>query len=112
MQYFQDVLSLSIIATTVFDAYDLVGFDDGKITTDDAAVKGFAKYPATEVGMDVAVGVIGTVRVKADGAIAQGALVKTASAGGVQTGGVDPANPFATALTAAADGEYVTILIR
>jgi len=112
MQYFQDVLSLTATATGLFDAYDLIGFDDAKITTNDAAVKGFAKNPATEIGMDVAVCVIGTVRVKAVGAIAAGEQVKTAAAGGVQTGGVDPANPFATALTAAADGEYVTILLR
>lgn len=112
MQYSHAVLSLTATATTVFDAYDLIGFDDGKITTNDAVVKGFATYPATEVGMDVAVGVIGFVRVKAVGAIAQGAQVITAAAGGVQTGGVDPENPFATALTAAADGEFVTILIR
>mgnify|MGYP003626155109 CR=1 FL=1 len=112
MQYFQDVLTLTVTATTVFDAFDLIGFDDGKITTNDAPVKGFAKHPATEVGMDVGVVVLGTGRVKAVGAIAKGALVKTAAAGGVQTAGAEPANPFARALTAAADGEFVTILIR
>ncbi len=112
MQYFQDVLSLTATATGLFDAYDLVGFDDAKITTDDAAVKGVAKNPATEIGLDVAVLTIGTARVKAVGVIAKGAKLMTAAAGGVKVVGVTPANPFATALTAAADGEFVTILIR
>lgn len=112
MQFFHDVLSGTATATTVFDALDLVGFDDAKVAADDAPVKGVAKNPATAVGMDVAVLLIGTARVKAKGAIAKGAKVVSAAAGGVKTGGATPANPFATALTDAADGEFVTILLR
>ena len=51
-------------------------------------------------------------RVTAVGAITQGAKVVSAAAGGVQAAGATPANAFAFALTAAADGEFVDILIR
>jgi len=112
MQFFQDVLTDTVTATTVFDAFDLVGFDDGKVAADDAPVKGVAKHPATEVGMDIGVMLIGTARVRARGAIAKGAKLISAAAGGVKTAGATPANAFATALTAAADGEFVTILVR
>ena len=112
MQFLQDVLSLTVTTTGTFDGYDLIDFAGAKITTSDAAVFGVAKHPLTAIGQDIAVMVIGTARVKAVGAIAKGVPVKTAAAGGVQTGGVDPANPFATSLSAAADGEFVTILIR
>ncbi|MRN79883.1 hypothetical protein GJU90_16055, partial [Brucella sp. 10RB9210] len=61
MQFFHSVYSDTITATTQFDAYDLVGFDDGKVTTDDAPVKAVALNPATEVGLDVAGMMIGTV---------------------------------------------------
>lgn len=113
MQYFHDALSDTVTATTVFDAFDLVGFDDAKITADDAAVKGVAKNPAT-VGQDIAVMLIGTARVKAKGAIAKGDPLISAATGGVKKKVADPAsvNVFATALTAAADGEFVTILVR
>lgn len=114
MQFFHDVLSDTVTATIVFDAFDLVGFDDAKVTADDAPVKGVAKNPATAIGMDVAVLLIGTARVKAKGAIAKGDKLISAAAGGVKKAVADPAsvNVFATALTAAADGEFVTILIR
>lgn len=49
---------------------------------------------------------------KASGAIAKGDRLMSAANAGVKTVGVDPANPFATALTDAADGELVEILIR
>lgn len=111
MQYFQDVLTLTTTATTLWEAYDLVDFDDAKITSDDAVVKGVAKHPATEIGLDIGVIVVGTARLKADGVIAAGAQVISAAGGGVKTVGAG-SNPFATALTSAADGEFVTILIR
>lgn len=112
MQYFNSVFSDTITATTVFDAYDLVGFDDGKITTDDAPVKAVALNPATEVGLDVAGMMIGTVRIRAKGAIAKGAKVISAASGGVKVATAESVNVFARALTAAADGEFVTILVK
>ncbi len=112
MQCFIDVLSLTATATTVFEAYDLVDFNDAKITADDQPVKGVAKNPATEVGMDVAVLAIGVARVRARGAITKGAKLVSAAAGGVKVAGATPANAFATALSAAADGEFVSILVR
>ncbi|WCK69921.1 DUF2190 family protein [Agrobacterium tumefaciens] len=112
MQYFQDVLSLPATATTTFDAFDLVDFNDAKITADDQPVKGVAKNPATEIGMDVAVLAIGVARVRARGAITKGAKLISAAAGGVKVAGATPANAFSTALTAAADGEFVSILVR
>lgn len=112
MQYFQDVLTDTATATTLFDALDLVDFNDAKVTADDAPVKGVAKHPATEIGMDVGVILLGTARVRASGAVAKGAKLISAAAGGVKAAGATPANAFATALTAAADGEFVTILIR
>lgn len=112
MQTFQDVLTLTVTATSTFEAYDLVSPAGAKVTAADAPVLGAAKSPATVIGDAAAVMVIGTVQVKAVGVIAQGAKVVSAAAGGVQTAGGTPANTFATALTAAADGALVTILIR
>lgn len=112
MQYFNSVLSDTITATTLFDAYDLVGFDDGKVTRDDAPVKAVALNPATEVGLDVAGLVIGTVRVRAKGAIVKGAKVVSAATGGVKVAAAQSANVFAVALSDAADGELVTILVK
>lgn len=111
MQYFQDVLTLSVTATSAFEAYDLVGYNGAKIAAADAVVLGVAKSPATEVGDLAAVMVMGMARVKAVGAIAQGTQVVSAAAGGVQTIGAG-VNPFAIALAAAADGEFIDILIR
>ena len=111
MQYFQDVLTLTTTAATLWNTLDLVGFDDAKITADDAVVKGVAKHPATETGMDIGVIALGTARVKASGIVTAGARVISAATGGVKTVGAG-VNPFATALTSAADGEFVTILIR
>lgn len=112
MQYFQDVLTVTVQSTGLFEAYDLIGFSGAKIGTDDAAVLGVAKHPNTVIGDYSAVIVIGTARVKAVGAITAGAKVVTAAAGGVKAAGASPVNAFATALTAAADGEFVDILIR
>ncbi len=112
MQSIINVLTLTAISAGLFEAYDLVGFDDQKVTADDAPVKGFAMNPSTEVGLPVAVVAVGTARVKARGAIAKGAKLVSAAAGGVKAAGATPANAFATALHAAADGEFVEILVR
>lgn len=112
LQTFQDTLTLTATATTLWDAYDLVDFNDAKITADDAAVKGAAKHPATEVGQLIGVIAIGVVRVRARGAITKGAKLISAAAGGVKVAAGGSVNVFATALTAAADGEWVDILIR
>lgn len=111
MQYIQDVLTVTAAATGDFEAYDLVGFTGAKIVAADAPVLGVAKSPA-QTGDFAAVMAIGTARVRAVGAITAGAKLVSAAAGGVQVAGATPANAFATALTAAADGEFVDILIR
>lgn len=112
MRTYHSILSLSATMAAVCAAGDLVGFDDTPIAADDAPVKGVAQNPATEVGLDIALTAIGVETVRASGVIARGAQVVSAAGGGVKTAGVDTANAFATALTAAADGEYVQILIR
>lgn len=111
MQYFQDVLTITVPSTGLFEAYDLVGHNGAKITAADAVVLGVAKSPNTVIGDQAPVMVLGVARVKAVGAIALGAKVTSAAAGGVQTVGAG-VNPFATALNAALDGEFVDILIR
>jgi hypothetical protein len=112
MQFYIDVLSLTCVSAGVWEAYDLIGFDDLKVTTADAPVKGFAKSPSTSAGQSVSVVVIGMVRVKAVGAITRGQRVVSAAAGGVQFGGATPANAFGRALTTAADGEFVDVLLN
>lgn len=111
MQFFQDVLTLTVTSTSVWGAYDLVGFSGAKIAADDAVVMGVAKHPNTVIGDAGAIMVLGTARVKAVGVITAGSRVISAAAGGVKTKGAG-VNDFATALTSAADGEFVTILIR
>jgi len=115
MQYFQDVLTLTATATgDRFDAYDLVSFNDEKVTTDDAPVKGIAKHSAdfARDELDIGVIVIGTARVKASGPILKGDRLISAQGGGVKTAPANAVNVFARALTEAAAGEFVTILIR
>lgn len=112
MQYFQDVLTLSTISTSTFAALDLISPAGAKVTAADAPVLGVAKHPCTVIGDPTAVMVLGVARIKAVGVITIGAKVVSAAAGGVQAAGGTPANAFATALTAAADGEFVDILIR
>ena len=112
MQTFQDVLTVTAQSTGLFAAYDLVGFDGAKVTTADAPVLGVSKHPNTVIGDYAAVIAIGTVRVRAAGVITAGAKLVSAAAGGVQVAGATPANAFATALTAAAAGEFVDIIIR
>lgn len=111
MQSFHDVLTVSIPSTGLFGAYDLVGYGGAKITAADAVVLGVAKSPVTVIGDMAAVMVLGVARVRAVGVIAQGAKVVSAAAGGVQAAGAG-VNSFATALTAAAGGDFVDILIR
>lgn len=111
MQYFQDVLTLSTISTGLHEAYDLISYAGAKVAADDAAVMGVAKNPTTVIGDPIAVVVLGVARVKAVGAITAGQKVTSAAAGGVKYL-ASPTNSFATALTTAADGEFVEILIR
>ncbi|MFN3313276.1 MAG: capsid cement protein [Hyphomonas sp.] len=112
MQYFQDVLTVTVPTTGLFEAYDLIGFGGAKVAAADAPVLGIAKHPNTVIGDLSGVMVIGVARVRAVGVITAGAKVVSAAAGGVQAAGADPVNAFATALTAAADGGFVDILIR
>ncbi len=111
MQTFQDVLTVTAATTGLFAAFDLVGFDGAKVEADDAPVLGVAKHPNTVIGDYAAVIAIGTARIRAVGPITLGAKLVSAAAGGVQVAGATPANAFAVALTAAADGEFVDILI-
>jgi hypothetical protein len=106
--FFNDIFTDTIVSTGLFEAYDLVSFAGAKITAADAVVGGVAKSPVTVIGDLAPIIKLGSVRVKAVGAIAQGARVVSAAAGGVQTVGAG-VNPFGRALHAAADGEYVTI---
>lgn len=112
MQYMQDIMTVSVKTTGLFEAYDLIGYDGAKITAADAPVLGVAKHPNTVVGDYIGVVTLGMIRVRAFGAIAAGDVLVSAAAGGVQTAGAGPVNPFATALNAAADGGFVDILIR
>lgn len=108
MQFYQDVLTDTVISTSLWEAYDLVSYAGAKITAADAVVAGVAKHPNTVIGDPGAIMRIGMARVKAVGAIAAGAKVVSAAAGGVQTIGAG-VNPFGRALNAAADGEFVTV---
>lgn len=112
MQYFHDILTVTVATTGLFEAYDLIGYDGAKIEADDADVLGFAKHPNTVIGDPAAVAAIGFVRVRAVGVITKGARLITAASGGVQVADVDSENVFARALTDAADGGFVDILIR
>ncbi|WP_347268173.1 capsid cement protein [Paracoccus sp. (in: a-proteobacteria)] len=112
MQFVQDVLNVTTPTTGTFDAFDLIGFTGAKVVADDAPVLGVAKSPNTQIGDFAAVMTIGVARVRAGGVITAGAKLVSAAAGGVQVAGATPANAFATALTDAAAGEFVDILIR
>lgn len=108
MQFFQDIFTDTIISTSLFEAYDLVSFAGAKITTADAVVAGVAKSPCTAIGDAAPIMKAGLVRLKAVGTITAGTKVVSAAAGGVQAAGAGT-NPFGRALTAATDGEFVTI---
>ena len=112
MQYMTDILTVSIPTTGQFAGYDLVNLAGAKVAADDAPVLGVAKHPNTVIGDFAGIMVIGTARLRARGVITAGATVVSAAAGGVKTGGATPANPIGMALAAAADGEFVDILIR
>ncbi|TKD17951.1 hypothetical protein FBT96_12470 [Rhodobacter capsulatus] len=107
------ILTLTASVTAICSAGDLIGFDDAPITVANTPVKGVAQYPATEVGMPIAVTAAGTETVTAKATIVKGDQLCSATGGGVRKAvvGTD-ANIFATALTAAAAGELVQILIR
>lgn len=110
--HFHDILTVTVQSTSLFSAMDLVGYDGAAVTAADAPVLGVAKSPNTVIGDYAAIMTIGFARVRAAGIITAGAKLVSAAAGGVQTAGATPANAFATALTSAAAGEFVDILIR
>lgn len=113
MSQFIDILTVTVPVTTgLFDAYDLVGFTGAKVITEDAPVLGMAKLPNTVIGDPAAIMALGVGRAKAVGAVTVGAKLVSAVGGGVKVAGATPANVFATALSAAADGEFVNYLIR
>lgn len=113
MSQFIDILTVTVPATTgVFDAYDLVSFAGAKVITEDAPVLGMAKLPNTVIGDPAAVMALGVGRGKAVGVVTVGAKLVSAVGGGIKVAGATPANVFATALSAAADGEFFTYMIR
>lgn len=112
MQYMTDILTVTVPTTGLFEAYDLVAATGVKVTGADAPVLGIAKHPNTLIGDLAGIMVVGTARVRAAGVITAGAKVVSAAAGGVQVAGATPANAFAIALTDAAAGGFVDILIR
>ncbi|PHR19287.1 MAG: hypothetical protein COA37_17815 [Hoeflea sp.] len=112
MNRYLSLLNLTVVAAGAIGAYELVGFNDQAIAAEDAAVKGIALNPAA-IGEPTAAMAAGTITIKADGVINAGEkIISSATKGRVKTAGVDPANAFAVALTSAADGELVEILIR
>lgn len=108
---FKSVLTLTATAIADFSAFKAIGFDDQMVAADDALVKGVSLNPAS-AGMDVSLHAIGPIQVTANGAIALGAEVMAAADGNFKTASADPANAVGHALTAAADGDLVTILFR
>lgn len=121
MQYFHSALAVTVATTGLFDAYDLIGYDGAKITADDALVLGMAQSPNTVIGDPGSVMVLGNARVRASGVITAGDRLISAAGGGVKAAVKYQAGPpvvdasvndFAIALTAAADGGFVDILIR
>lgn len=113
MSQFTDILTATVPVTTgLFEAYDLVGFTGAKVITEDAPVLGMAKLPNTVVGDPASVMAIGIGRGKAVGAVTAGAKLVSAVGGGIKVAGANPVNVFATALSAAADGEFFFYLIR
>ena len=111
MNTFQNILNLTLIASAAIAAHDLVGFDDAPIAADDAPVKAVAMNPA-DLGDAINGLAVGTVQVKASGLITKGDKLISSATGGVKTAPADPVNAFAFALTSAADGEIIEILIR
>ncbi|RCW77808.1 capsid cement protein [Paracoccus lutimaris] len=112
MQHYHDILTVTVQSSGTFEALSLIGYDGAAVTTADAPVLGVARSPNTVVGDYAAVMTIGWARVRAAGIVTVGAKLVSAAGGGVQVAGATPANAFATALTSAAAGEFVDILIR
>ncbi|WP_299165805.1 hypothetical protein [uncultured Tateyamaria sp.] len=112
MHNLKSILALSCIATAEFAAFKLIGFDDQQIAADDAPVKGASIHPATEVGLDVALHAIGPITLTADGPIVPGDQIIGSASGDAKAAPADPTNPIGYALTAAADGELVQVLMR
>lgn len=111
LRTFIPILELSDEATAKIDAYDLTGFDGAPIDGADQPVKGFAQYPA-EVGAQFSNIALGVGPSKASGIIAKGDRLVTVDAKTVKKAPADAENAFATALTAAGDGEFVDYLIK
>lgn len=111
MMYFDDVLSLTIVARSLFGAGDLIGYDDALVTTTDAPVKGVARSTCTEIGQSIAILTIGLAQPRAVADITPGQAVISAP-GGVQPAPEGAANILGTALIAAAAGQRVTVLMR
>lgn len=117
MQTFNDIISASFVSGGVFDAYDLVGWNDQKIAARDARVKCVAKSPSTAAGQDYAGMLAGLARMKAVAAIAAAGTDLVADAGGVRPKGsvvvgentVHDENVFAVALHPAAENAFVDI---
>lgn len=112
MQYYHDILTVTVQSTGLFEAMDLIGYDGAAVTTADAPVLGVAKSPNTVIGDYASIMAIGWARVRAAGIVTVGAKLVSAATGGVQVAGATPANVIGTALTSAAAGEFVDILIR
>jgi hypothetical protein len=111
LKTFQSILEVTAIASASLEAYDLVGFDGAPVPGADASVFGFALSPA-EDGDAFAVVPIGIIRIKASGAISAGQAVATVDAKTVKGVLADAASRFGIALTTAADGDYLDILIK
>lgn len=111
LRSFISILELTDTATAEVKAYQLVGFTGAPVVAGDAPVKGFAFSPAN-AGEDFTVVALGTLRLKAQGAIVRGAAVVTVDADTVATAPGAAVNKFAIALTDAGDGDFVDILIR
>ena len=112
MRVYNSILTLSATVSAVCSAGDLIGFDDAPVLLEDMPVKGVAQNPVTEVGLDIGLTALGFDSVRAVGAITRGAQVVSATGGGVREALTGDEHIFATALTSAADGARVQILIR
>ena len=112
MNYFHNVLDMTVVATAAIAEGDLVGFNDAPVAAVDAAVKGWAMNPAA-IGEATSVITIGMFRCKAASVVAAGQVVVSGAAKGtVQPAGATPVNPIGRALNAAAVGGYVDVLVR
>ncbi|MFD2678011.1 DUF2190 family protein [Camelimonas lactis] len=104
-----DLLNLPITATASVPAQTCVTFD-GDPAAEDEPVFGVSQFSQI-TGREVTCKVLGVAVLKATGAITKGARVISSATGGAKTGGATPANPIGRALTTAADGEFVRVLL-